>query len=90
MPSDPPPNLPPSPAGKPRRRPSPGVSGNWMWVAIMIVIIILSGIEAAKDIRKAIRHSLTHYLLIHDAKLLPDFRLDLGAELRNGLRLIVF
>ncbi len=41
MPADPPSNLPPSPAGKPRRRPAPGMGGNWMWVAIVVVIILL-------------------------------------------------
>ncbi len=41
MPSDPPSNLPPSPVGKPRRRPAPSGGGNWMWVAIVVVICLL-------------------------------------------------
>ena len=41
MASEPPPNLPPSPTGKPRRRPAPGMGGNWMLLAIILLIITL-------------------------------------------------
>jgi hypothetical protein len=57
---------------------------------VIIMITIITTIEAAQDFDKAIRHALAHYLLIHDAQLLPDFRLDVGTELCNGVRSILF
>ena len=42
MPSDPTPPTPnPTPGGKPRRRPAPGMGGNWLLVAIVICVIAL-------------------------------------------------
>ena len=38
MPSDPPSNTPPPSSGKPRRRPSPGVGGNWVWMVILLLL----------------------------------------------------
>ena len=40
MPSDPTPPTPnPPPPGKPRRRPAPGMGGNWLLVAIVLFIV---------------------------------------------------
>ena len=40
MPSDPTPPTPnPTPAGKPRRRPAPGLGGNWLLLAIVLFIV---------------------------------------------------
>src|SRR5690348_15552918 len=41
MPPEPPPNLPPSSGGKPRRRSAPGMGGNWMWTAILLLLVAL-------------------------------------------------
>jgi cell division protease FtsH len=38
MPSDPL-QGPPTPAGKPRRRPTPAVGGNWVWVVILLLLV---------------------------------------------------
>src|SRR4051812_27103193 len=38
MPADPTPN-PPPPAGKPRRRPAPGVGGNLIWVVLIVLLL---------------------------------------------------
>jgi cell division protease FtsH len=42
MPSDPTPPTPnPTPAGKPRRRPAPGLGGNWLLMVIVLLLILL-------------------------------------------------
>ena len=42
MPSDPTPPTPnPTPAGKPRRRPAPGLGGNWLLMAVVLLLILL-------------------------------------------------
>src|SRR5436309_3115476 len=39
MPSDPPHGPNPPPANKPRRRPSGGVGGNWIWMVILLLLV---------------------------------------------------
>ncbi len=41
MPSDPVPPNNPNPAGKPRRRPAPGLGGNWLVVLIILFVVLL-------------------------------------------------
>jgi cell division protease FtsH len=42
MPSDPTPPTPnPTPAGKPRRRPAPGLGGNWLLMVVVLLLILL-------------------------------------------------
>ncbi len=42
MPSDPTPPTPnPTPAGKPRRRPAPGLGGNWLLMVIVLLLVLL-------------------------------------------------
>jgi cell division protease FtsH len=41
MPSDPTPPNNPTPAGKPRRRPAPGLGGNWLLMVIVLLLILL-------------------------------------------------
>src|SRR5262245_12660276 len=48
MPSDPTSNQPPPPVGKPRRRPAPGVGGNWIWLVIILLLVVMF---AAQSIR---------------------------------------
>ncbi len=48
MPSDPTPRTNPPPAGKPRRRPTSGGAGNWVWMLVVLFIIgifILNSLE---------------------------------------------
>src|SRR5262245_27812756 len=47
-----PPRQTPPPSGKPRRRPSPGMTGSWIWLVILGAVLLMLLVNVAGDRKK--------------------------------------
>ncbi len=80
MPSDPIPNQPPPSSGKPRRRPSPGMGGSWVW---MVILLLLLGLFFASSLSSSPRIEWSEFYGLLDKGQLKKVRL-VGTDSLEG------